>query len=109
MPPVGAFAARDLYTTFFGAHANDEIERRLFGEIDNRGSRAVRAYIDGDVRAMHDRFQDLFENMDAQKLRTPKGLEWIPVALPNTGPGELDAGDARAALDALPDVDGGRA
>ncbi|GAA0703721.1 hypothetical protein [Dokdonella soli] len=82
LPPVGAFAACDLYTTFFGTHVNDEIERRLFGGIDDRGSRAVRAYIEGDARAMHDRFQDLFEYMDAQKLRTPKGLEWIRTRYP---------------------------
>ncbi len=61
---------------FFGA-PNDEIERFLFGAIDNDGALAVRAVAGGDPRAVHDRFQDFFSYIDAQKIRTPKGLDWI--------------------------------
>src|SRR5271169_5615340 len=46
-----AFRQLDLYSTFFGTSINDEIERRLFGDIDARGSDAVRAFIQTDVNA----------------------------------------------------------
>jgi hypothetical protein len=71
------FKEVDLYTTRFGPTLNDEIERFLFGEIDSRGAGAVRAWIAGDVVQIHHRFRDFFDYIDAQKLRTPKGLDWI--------------------------------
>jgi hypothetical protein len=36
-PTSRAFCQRDLYSTFFGTSVNDEIERKLFGDIDARG------------------------------------------------------------------------
>jgi len=36
-PTSRAFRQMDLYSTFFGTSVNDEIERRLFGDIDARG------------------------------------------------------------------------
>src|SRR5215213_4530728 len=39
-PPARMFFQTDLYSTFFGTSINDEIERRLFGDIDTRGSSA---------------------------------------------------------------------
>jgi hypothetical protein len=75
--PQGIFCELDLYTTRFGEVLNDEIERFLFGDIDNTGATAVRAFANGDQRAMHESFQAFFEYLDAQKLRTPKGLDWI--------------------------------
>lgn len=75
--PKKCFCDYDLYSTHFGALVNDEIERLFFGAIDNRGAKAVRALVDADGTALHERFQDLFEYLDAQKLRTPKGLGWI--------------------------------
>jgi hypothetical protein len=75
--PKACFSEYDLYSTHFGSVVNDEVERFLFGSIDDRGSKAVRAFADGDLSAMHYGFQDFFEYLDAQKLRTPKGLDWI--------------------------------
>lgn len=75
--PKLAFKEFDLYTTRFGQALNDEIERFLFGEIDTRGAAAVRAWIAGDMVQIHHRFRDFFEYLDAQKLRTPKGLDSI--------------------------------
>jgi len=75
--PRKCFVEYDLYTTHFGKVVNDEIEKYLFGEIDAKGSRAVRAFIDGDLARIHESFSDFFEYLDAQKLRTPKGLGWI--------------------------------
>jgi hypothetical protein len=75
--PKQCFWSKDLYTTLFFGAPNDEIERFLFGAIDNAGALAVRAVADGDPWAVHDSFQDFFSYIDAQKIRTPKGLDWI--------------------------------
>jgi Protein of unknown function (DUF4238) len=75
--PKNCFCEYDLYSTHFGTVVNDEVEKFLFGAIDDRGARAVRAFSSGDLSAMHKGFQDFFEYLDAQKLRTPKGLDWI--------------------------------
>lgn len=71
------FCEFDLYTTHLGAVMSDDIEKFLFGAIDDRGAKAIRAFADGDMQAMHASFQDFFEYIAAQKLRTPKGLDWI--------------------------------
>ena len=81
--PKSCFSEYDLYSTHFGTVVNDEVEKFLFGSIDDRGSKAVRAFADGDMSAMHYAFQDFFEYLDAQKLRTPKGLDWIKSRYPS--------------------------
>jgi hypothetical protein len=63
-PPARAFFQTDLYSTFFGTAINDEIERRLFGDVDTRGSRAVRAFTGNDVREWHENFQAFFAYID---------------------------------------------
>lgn len=75
--PKQCFWSQDLYTTLLFGTPNDQIERFLFGAIDNDGAVAVRAVASGDPRAVHDTFQELFSYIDAQKIRTPKGLDWI--------------------------------
>jgi hypothetical protein len=75
--PKKCFVEYDLYTTTFGPFVNDDVERRLFGVIDDRGAKAVDAFALGNLPEMHEAFQDFFEHMAAQKLRTPKGLDWI--------------------------------
>ncbi|MBE9599979.1 DUF4238 domain-containing protein [Pedobacter sp. MC2016-24] len=77
LPPSQCFFEYDLYTTFFGPFMSDLVERKLFGKIDDEGSRAVRAFIDGSELERHDRFMDFFNYIDAQKMRTPKGLNWL--------------------------------
>lgn len=42
-PTKRCFFQTDLYSTFFATEANDEIEQKLFGYIDTRGWKAVRA------------------------------------------------------------------
>ena len=42
--PTNCFVEYDLYTTHFGPIVNDEVERRLFGVIDDQGARAVDAF-----------------------------------------------------------------
>ncbi|MBM1310354.1 DUF4238 domain-containing protein [Sulfitobacter mediterraneus] len=88
-PPARAFVQWDLYSTFFGTLVNDEIERQLFGDIDTRGAKAVRAFADGDPRECHENFESLFEYIDIQKLRTPKGLAWLKAQYPSLSQNEL--------------------
>ena len=71
------FWERDLYTTSIFGMANDEIEKYLFGAIDKNGSTAIRALVDQDLQRLYHSFNKVFEYLDAQKLRTPKGLDWI--------------------------------
>ena len=71
------FVEYDLYTTHFGPMVSDEVEKYLFGFIDDRGAKAVRAFALGNHADVHESFQDFFVHMAAQKLRTPKGLDWI--------------------------------
>ena len=80
--PKSCFWSEDLYTTRFGAIINDEVERFLFGAIDDFGARAVRAFVSGEFDMIHPAFQHFFEYLDAQKLRTPKGLDWIKSKYP---------------------------
>lgn len=75
--PAQCFYQTDLYTTFFGLHINDEIEKELFGQIDDNGSLAVKAYLTDDQSNWHNNFHNFFEYLDSQKIRTPKGLDWL--------------------------------
>jgi hypothetical protein len=88
-PTSRAFRQVDLYSTFFGTSINDEIERRLFGDIDARGSQAVRAFTGTDAGEWHRHFQTLFEYIDIQKIRTPKGLDWLKAQYPQLTQNEL--------------------
>lgn len=88
-PTSQSFFKTDLYTTFFGEYINDEIEKKLFDYIDNIGSKAVRAFIDKDFVKQHDNFQNLFTYLDSQKIRTPKGLDWIQEHYPKLNQLEL--------------------
>src|SRR5450830_1005545 len=88
-PPKSCFYEVDLYTTVFGASLNDEIERYLFGKIDNAGASAVKAFADNNLREIYDSFENFFEFLDAQKLRTPKGLDWIKSNYPGLTQTEL--------------------
>ena len=81
--PKRCFREKDLYTTRFGRTLNDEIEKFLFGAIDASGATAVRGLSNNDQRVIHKYFQQFFEYIDAQKLRTPKGLDWIKSRYPN--------------------------
>ena len=88
-PTSRAFCQLDLYSTFFGTSVNDEIERRLFGNIDAKGSNAIRAFAGSDVGEWHRHFQTLFEYIDIQKIRTPRGLDWLKAQYPTLTQNEL--------------------
>lgn len=88
-PTSKCFVEKDLYTTFFGSHINDEIERKLFGKIDDIGATSIRAFIGDDPSEWHNNISNFFEYIDAQKLRTPKGLSWIKKHYPALNQMEL--------------------
>ena len=76
-PPARCFIETDLYSTFFGSIVDDEIERLLFGQIDTEGAKAIHAFAATDPVEWHRHFQTLFDYIDIQRLRTPRGLEWL--------------------------------
>ncbi len=82
-PKKLCFVERDLYTTFLGDYINDDVERKLFGEIDDTGAEAVKAFISEDMSEWHYNFSDFFSYIDTQKIRTPKGLHWIKKHYPD--------------------------
>ncbi|KFC63564.1 DUF4238 domain-containing protein [Massilia sp. LC238] len=85
------FYARDLYSTFFGTEVNDDIEKKLFGPIDDNGSASIKAFLTDDQVQWHNSFQNLFIYLDAQKLRTPKGLDWVKSKYPDLSQAQLMA------------------
>src|SRR5580704_3418263 len=75
--PKYCFWGEDLYTTILFGTPNDDIERFLFGDIDNSGAQAALAVVENDQRKIYELFQPFFDYMNAQKIRTPKGLDWV--------------------------------
>jgi hypothetical protein len=72
------FFEEDVYTTRFGASENDDIEKHLFGAIDRDGPEAVEFMAKYRVSRDSERvLQKLLVYMDAQVLRTPRGLARI--------------------------------
>ncbi|TGQ08696.1 MULTISPECIES: DUF4238 domain-containing protein [unclassified Mesorhizobium] len=88
-PTSRAFCQRDLYSTFFGTSVVDEIERKLFGDIDTRGAHAVRAFAGEDAGEWRRHFTTFFEYLDIQKIRTPKGLDWLSAQYPRLTQNDL--------------------
>lgn len=75
--PAQCFYSEHLYSTFFVDIVNDDVEKKLFGPIDDNGSAAIRAFLTNDQALWHHNFEYFFTYLDAQKIRTPKGLCWI--------------------------------
>ncbi|WP_397453712.1 DUF4238 domain-containing protein [Pseudomonas lurida] len=75
--PDAWFFEKDLYTTRVLGEPNDDIERLLFGQIDSVGKEAIEALVDGDFERMHYTYTQVFEFLDALRLRTPKGLRFL--------------------------------
>lgn len=72
------FAETDLYTTKFGTEESTKIEQDFFGKIDREGHNAVEYFTTFAHPSMNrDAFNHMVLYMSTQKLRTPKGLEWL--------------------------------
>ncbi|MBD9588963.1 DUF4238 domain-containing protein [Pseudomonas sp. PDM03] len=75
--PDAWFFERNLYTTRVLGKPNDDIERLLFGEIDRTGKEAIKALAENDLEKIHFTYTQVFEFLDALRLRTPKGLRFL--------------------------------
>lgn len=76
--PSRCFYHDDLYTISFGNWSSDQIEKLFFGPIDSNGQKAAKFFSDYSFReGVHDAFNALIPYMDAQRLRTPRGLDWL--------------------------------
>lgn len=77
--PDRCFYKDDLYTLNLGTLNTDQIEKRFFGVIDSGGHSAVELF--GDYNGLTDgvskAFHALVQYMDAQRFRTPRGLDWL--------------------------------
>jgi hypothetical protein len=72
------FAIDDLYTTRLGGVESRELEKTFFGEVDRRGQRAVEWFSAEGWDGMYEEvLEDLMLFLSTQKLRTPKGLDWL--------------------------------
>lgn len=79
--PANCFQLEHLYTLRFADGITDELERRFFGEIDDVGAKTVKRFeelvtnwqtVD---QSPGDTINDCVKYLDAQKLRTVKGLD----------------------------------
>jgi hypothetical protein len=76
--PKHCFFEADLYTRWFGEEIVTDIEKIFFGDIDRKGREGIDAFenfIHGATSG--NEFHKLIEFLSSQKLRTPKGLEWL--------------------------------
>jgi hypothetical protein len=72
------FAERDLYTLTFRGISSTDLERLFFGQIDHHGRKAVEFWTIYDHTAYAgEALQPLLIYLSTQKLRTPKGLDWL--------------------------------
>lgn len=76
--PRRCFAIDDLYTTRIGGIESRQLEKSFFGDVDRRGQRAVEWFAKDGWDGLYDEvLPDLMLFMSTQKLRTPKGLDWL--------------------------------
>jgi len=76
--PRKVFVEKDLYTTQWGNLINTDIEARFFGKIDHRSKMALEYFSGFDCSTISKKsFHNFLNFMSIQKLRTPKGLNYI--------------------------------
>lgn len=76
--PINCFKQDDLYTINIFDLPLDIIEKELFGQIDINGSISFPVVIENQLNSTAMKAYDSFiEFIDSQKIRTPKGLEWL--------------------------------
>ncbi|HTQ95843.1 MAG TPA: hypothetical protein VMH89_03505, partial [Candidatus Acidoferrum sp.] len=77
--PDKCFCEEGLYALKLGNWSSDQIEQKFFGGLDSNGRKAVRLF--GEYSGTNDQivesFQSLLLYLDAQRFRTPRGLDFI--------------------------------
>ena len=76
--PINCFMQDHLYTLVFGEQASDIVEKSFFGTIDETGAGLVEALAEYNPHTiLQTAIPDFTRYLDAQKLRTPKGLDYL--------------------------------
>jgi hypothetical protein len=77
--PKRCFCKDDLYTVKLGDWTTDQVESSWFGDIDIRGKKAVDVFgdHDGSFKGQGEAVRNLMMYMDAQRIRTPRGLDQL--------------------------------
>jgi len=76
--PINCFMQDHLYTLIFGEQASDIVEKSFFGKIDETGAGVIEAIAEYDPHTIpRNGLSDFTRYLDAQKLRTPKGLDYL--------------------------------
>jgi|SRR2546426_2104961 len=97
--PDRCFYKDDLYTLKLGNWTTDDFEKRFFGVIDTNGRHAVELFGDfnglskcfsnnPEGKGVREAFQWLPQYMDAQRFRTPRGLEFLKSVVSAKDPNE---------------------
>lgn len=80
--PDNCFATDYFYQLRLGRFIDDGLETIFFGRIDDAGAKAVEFFCDYQVSdEANKHFQPLMRYMDAQKWRTPKGIDYLKVMI----------------------------
>jgi hypothetical protein len=75
-PTKHCFSEQDLYTASFRGMADTDIEQYFFGEVDDRGKRAVAFFEDYDPKEeKKEHFHHFLTFLCTQRFRTPRGLK----------------------------------
>jgi hypothetical protein len=81
------FAQRDLYTLTFRGITSTEFERNFFGQIDHKGRKAVSFWTEFDHTSIDpESFLTILTYLSTQKLRSPKGLDWLAARIRSHDP-----------------------
>jgi hypothetical protein len=81
------FAERDLYTLTFRDISSTDLERLFFGHIDRQGREAVNFWTSYDrTQYAGEVLQPLLIYLSTQRLRTPKGLDWLARQIDSRNP-----------------------
>ena len=81
------FAERDLYTLTFRGISSTDLERLFFGQIDREGRKAVNFWTSYDrTQYAGEALQPLLTYLSTQRLRTPKGLDWLARQIDSRNP-----------------------
>ncbi len=81
------FAQDDLYTTRWGSISNRDIEKFFFGRFDGIAPSAVDYFTNLKPNSADgEAFNVFIQYMSVQKLRTPKGLDWLKIVTRSIDP-----------------------
>lgn len=84
------FAENDLYTRWFGAERNTLVEQQFFGQIDSNARSSIIYFHDYDHTSIdYDALHNMLPYLGSQRLRTPRGLDWLSTETGITDKNEL--------------------